>query len=44
MKTKVAAEVNDFTASDFISVKLVRRTDPIVHYSLATSIMAVRRR
>jgi 3-oxoacyl-[acyl-carrier-protein] synthase II len=41
MKTKVAAEVNDFTASDFISVKLVRRTDPIVHYSLATSIMAV---
>ena len=40
-KTKIAAEVKDFTPEDFIEKKRVRRTDPFIHYALAATSMAV---
>jgi 3-oxoacyl-[acyl-carrier-protein] synthase II len=40
-KTKIAAEVKDFTAEDFIEKKRVRRTDPFIHYALAATAMAM---
>ncbi len=40
-KTRIAAEVKDFTAEDFMEKKRVRRTDPFIHYALAATSMAM---
>lgn len=40
-KTKIAAELKDFNAEDFIEKKRVRRTDPFIHYALAATAMAM---
>ena len=40
-KTKIAAELKDFTPEDFIEKKRVRRTDPFIHYALAATSMAM---
>ena len=40
-KTRIAAEVKDFSAEDYIEKKRVRRTDPFIHYALAATAMAM---
>ncbi len=40
-KTRIAAELKDFTPEDFIDKKRIRRTDPFIHYALAATSMAV---
>ena len=40
-KTRIAAELKDFSPEDFIEKKKIRRTDPFIHYALAATAMAV---
>jgi len=40
-KVQIAAEVKDFHPEDFLDTKKVRRTDPFIHYALASACMAV---
>ncbi len=40
-KTRIAAEVKDFTPEDFMEKKRARRTDPFIHYALAATVMAM---
>ncbi len=40
-KTRIAAEVKDFNAEDFMEKKRVRRTDMFIHYALAATSMAM---
>ena len=37
-KVKLAAEVKDFQAADFIDKKLIRRNDRYTHYALAAAV------
>jgi 3-oxoacyl-[acyl-carrier-protein] synthase II len=39
--TKIAGEVTDFKAEDYIDKKLVKRSDRVIHFALAASRMAV---
>jgi len=38
---RIAAELKDFDAQDFMEKKRVRRTDPFIHYALAATSMAI---
>ncbi len=40
-KTRIAAEVKDFVAEDFMEKKRARRTDLYIHYALAATSMAI---
>ncbi len=40
-KTRIAAEVKDFVAEDFMEKKRARRTDLFIHYALAATSMAI---
>ncbi|MFC2008288.1 beta-ketoacyl-ACP synthase II [Chloroflexota bacterium] len=40
-RTQIAGEVNGFNPADFISRKLVRTTDPFIHFALAAAQMAL---
>ncbi len=40
-KTQIAAEVKNFHPEDFIEKKKVRRSDPFIHYAMASSRMAL---
>ncbi|MEE8541776.1 MAG: beta-ketoacyl synthase N-terminal-like domain-containing protein, partial [Desulfobacterales bacterium] len=39
--TKIAGEVHDFTATDFLSKKEAKRTQPFIAYSAAAARMAI---
>lgn len=39
--TRIAAELKDFSAEDFMEKKRVRRTDPFIHYAMAATSMAI---
>ncbi|MEW5803865.1 MAG: beta-ketoacyl-ACP synthase II [bacterium] len=39
--SKIAGEVTDFNAEDFIPKKEIKKMDPFIHYALAASIMAM---
>ncbi len=41
LKTRIAAEVKDFVAEDFMEKKRARRTDLFIHYALAATSMAI---
>jgi 3-oxoacyl-[acyl-carrier-protein] synthase II len=41
LKCQVAGEVRDFSATDYISAKRVRRTDRFIHFLLASAKMAM---
>ncbi|MEN6581888.1 MAG: beta-ketoacyl-ACP synthase II [Armatimonadota bacterium] len=40
--TKIAAEVRNFVATDYVDAKLARRMDTFVQYAVAASLMAVK--
>ncbi len=40
-KTEIAAEVKDFHPEDFLDRKRIRRSNPFIHYALATARMAL---
>ncbi|MGA1875508.1 MAG: beta-ketoacyl-ACP synthase II [bacterium] len=39
--SKIAGEVKDFNAEDYIPKKEIKKMDPFIHYALAASIMAM---
>ncbi len=41
LKCRVAGEINDFHAEDFMDGKFIRRFDPFIQYALAAAVMAV---
>ena len=41
MPTRIAAEVKNFTAADWMPTKEVRRSDKFIHYGLAATRMAL---
>ena len=41
LATRIAAEVKDFVATDWLSAKEVRRSDTFIHYGIAASKMAL---
>ena len=40
-RAQIAAEVKDFHPEDFLDTKKIRRTDPFIHYALASARMAM---
>ena len=40
-RVQIAAEVKDFHPEDFLDTKKIRRTDPFIHYALASTRMAM---
>ena len=40
-RVQIAAEVKDFHPEDFLDTKKIRRTDPFIHYALASARMAM---
>ncbi len=40
-RVQIAAEVKDFQPEDFLDRKKIRRTDPFIHYALASARMAL---
>ena len=40
-RAQIAAEVKDFHPEDFLDTKKIRRTDPFIHYALASTRMAM---
>ena len=40
--TRIAGVVNNFEASDYLSPKDIRKTDPFIHYGIAASIEAIK--
>ena len=41
LKCRVAGEIKDFNAADFMDGKFIRRFDPFIQYALAAAVMAV---
>ncbi len=41
LKTHIAAELKNFQAEDYLDRKKIRRTDPFIHYALASAYMAL---
>jgi len=41
LKTHIAAELKGFHAEDYLDRKKIRRTDPFIHYALASTYMAL---